>query len=53
MATVSLWFGPLALFVLGLWWVFRTVRRQQVGAEAGLSAEQRERADRLLDEDRP
>ena len=48
-ATALIWFGPLAVFLLGGFWVYRTVRRQQPAP--AMSEEQEKRAARLLDED--
>ena len=48
-STYLLWFGPIALFLLGVYWVFRSVRNQRVAPV--MSAEQTERAEQLLDED--
>ncbi len=48
-ATALIWFGPLAVFLLGGFWVYRTVRRQQPAPS--MSEDQEKRAARLLDED--
>ncbi|MDH3451100.1 MAG: cytochrome c-type biogenesis protein CcmH [Gammaproteobacteria bacterium] len=48
-STYLLWFGPLVLFLLGGFWVFRTVRHQRAAPQ--ISEADAERAARLLDEE--
>jgi len=48
-STYLLWFGPVVLFLIGGFWVFRAVRGQHPAQ--GISAEQTSRAEQLLDED--
>jgi len=47
--TALLWLGPLALVVVGFWTLLRALRaRRRAAAPPPLSAEERERAERLL-----
>jgi cytochrome c-type biogenesis protein CcmH len=49
-STYLLWFGPVLLFAVAGYWVYRTIRNQQPASD--ISAEQAERAARLLDEEK-
>ncbi len=49
-STYLLWYGPFALFVIGVVALVVTVRRRTRNPESTLSAEERERAERLLRE---
>lgn len=48
--TYPLWFGPAALFLLGLWFLYRTLQRRRSVTEAPISAEEAERLRKLLDQ---
>ncbi len=47
-----LWIGPFLLLALGVWLLLRQLRRRSASplAAEGLSAEERERFERLLDD---
>src|SRR2546423_6789245 len=47
--TLLLWFGPFLVLALGLFFLFRRIRRQPGQTEAPLSEADRARAARLLD----
>ncbi|HHB13508.1 MAG TPA: cytochrome c-type biogenesis protein CcmH [Chromatiales bacterium] len=49
-STYLLWYGPFALFVVGMVALLVTVRRRGQGPEPQLSPEEQARARRLLDE---
>jgi cytochrome c-type biogenesis protein CcmH len=49
-STFLLWYGPFALFVIGVVALAVTVRRRRQSPEPALSPEERERAERLLRE---
>jgi len=51
-STVALWFGPLILFLLGAFWVYRSVHNRRAVAEPALSEAQRRQLQQLLDGDR-
>lgn len=48
-STYPLWFGPVLLFILGGFLLFRTLRRKQQSTETALSDEERQRLAQLLD----
>ncbi len=53
-ATYLLWFGPIALFALAVWFAVRTVRNQRASAaRAPLSEAEQQRIARLLSEESP
>jgi len=47
-ATLVLWFGPLLLLVLGLWWLVMRLRERNAEPPAPLTDEERRRAAALL-----
>lgn len=47
-ATLVLWFGPLLLLVLGLWWLVARLRERNAEPPAPLTDEERRRAAALL-----
>lgn len=48
-STLVLWFGPLLLLIIGLFWWRRTVRRAALAGVQNLSDDDRARLQRLLD----
>jgi cytochrome c-type biogenesis protein CcmH len=47
-STYPIWFGPILLFMLGAFVLFRILRRKSQASEAELSAEEQQRLDKLL-----
>lgn len=47
-STYLIWFGPFVLLVVAAFLLLRAVRRQKLAPEPEISAEERERLDRLL-----
>jgi cytochrome c-type biogenesis protein CcmH len=47
-STYPIWFGPILLFMLGAFVLFRILRRKSQASEAELSAEEQQRLDMLL-----
>lgn len=47
-STYPIWFGPILLFMLGAFVLFRILRRKSQASETELSAEEQERLDKLL-----
>jgi cytochrome c-type biogenesis protein CcmH len=46
--TYPIWFGPIILFLLGAFVLFRILRRKNLSRETELSAEEQQRLDSLL-----
>ena len=46
--TYPIWFGPILLFLLGGFVLFRIIRRKNLAVETELSAEEQQRLDNLL-----